>query len=658
MGFRASAEYKATLAAPADPSGGRSAADDASRGSAIKLGAELAARLIALATTLMVARVLGVADFGLFAVLSGVAVIVAELSDLGIQGIAVQALVSGTIPLRSLIRTKARLTAALVIVASLAALAPASWRPAGGVPAGRMPLLFPLIVYFALAGWAELLGMALRVRGRRALEAATIVTLRVSGLVLAAAALWSGRGLRGLVWAMAVSAVPPIALAAAFLSRTSPPASDRGAEPIGPGVVPTLKASFPLAINGALALLSLRIELLGLAALRGSREAGLFAAALKVVELVNVVPAAIAAGAMPALTREAVSGTGPVRRRTAATVALLAAPAAAGVILVAPAIVKILGAGYSPAAGPLRILAPALLPLFMNTVLLHALVAAGRARRLPALTAWRVAAAILLAVVLIPRLGAAGAAAGFLAAELILLVLAARACGAAGFEVPVVRSLCAAMAVTLPMAAAVALAGPGLVRSIAVGLVAYAVTLLLARRLAPRFIPGLAGPDGAATTDDRMGSNPITLVFRHAFDRRREALFAARSRVVELGGLDLGTARDLEGAFAGPGALDGADLAAMGESLAAALVPGAPVLLCVGGGQRLPIPEARARLGPAFVWRRAFALGVIVPGESAEGWARDHPQTFGVLAALEGLVRGWPVLRARGDYVVIEGARR
>ena len=153
---------------------------------------------------------------------------------------------------------------------------------------------------------------------------------------------------------------------------------------------------------------------------------------------------------------------------------------------------KLLGGGYAAAVGPLRVLAPALLALFMNTILLHALVAAGRARRLPVLTAWRVAAAALFAVVLIPPLGATGAAAGFLAAELLLLVLAARACGAAGFEVPVARSLSAGLGVTLPMAAAVAIAGTGPVGSIAVGIVTYALTLVLARRLAPRLIPGLA----------------------------------------------------------------------------------------------------------------------------------------------------------------------
>jgi O-antigen/teichoic acid export membrane protein len=490
------------LASPAARSGPLSAADEASRGSAIKLGAELVGRLLALATTLLVARMLGVADFGLFAVLSGIAVILAELSDLGLQGIAVPALVSGRLPLSSLVRAKAPLTAGLVLAAGAsaalpqalawsAAAAPDAWRASWEAALRRVPLLFPLVLYSAMASWSELLGIALRVRGRRALEAAIIVTFRASGLVLVAVALWSGLGLTGLVWATAASAVPPIALAAVLLARTGSPAGDGGG-PIEAGVGRTLRASSPLAVNGVLAIVSLRIELLLLALFRGSREAGLFAAALKVVELMNVVPAAVAAGAMPALTREAARGADPVRRRTAATVALLAAPAAAGLVLVAPGIVSLLGEGYAAAATPLRVLAPALIALFMNTVLMHALIAAGRTGRLPALTGARVAAAAALALVLIPRLGAAGAAAGFLVSEVLLLVLAARACARASVRVPVARSVAAALAVTVPMVAAVALAGAGTIASVAVGVVTYGVTLLAARRLAPRLIPGLA----------------------------------------------------------------------------------------------------------------------------------------------------------------------
>ena len=181
-----------------------------------------------------------------------------------------------------------------------------------------------------------------------------------------------------------------------------------------------------------------------------------------------------------------------------------------------------------------------------------------------------------------------------------------------------------------------------------------------------------------------LDPDPVTLLFRHVVRQRVRTLFPARRHVLEITGSgldtvglapaglevhtfdpstaspDVGSLRDLDGAFAGPGALEGAELTAVGRALAVALRPGAPVLLCVGPrrAERIRLREARARLGPDLVWRSAFALGVIVPDESAQEWVRGHPQAFGVLAAVEGLVRRWPLLRARGEFTVIEGARR
>jgi SAM-dependent methyltransferase len=144
-----------------------------------------------------------------------------------------------------------------------------------------------------------------------------------------------------------------------------------------------------------------------------------------------------------------------------------------------------------------------------------------------------------------------------------------------------------------------------------------------------------------------------------------------------------------DGAYSDFGALNCADLRAAGRALSLALRPGAPVLLSllgpwplpatlrrwltgegafrgerdpvVGGGPiRVAYPgpaEARRALGPGFEWGPGFALGVLVPAPDAAAWVEAHPQTFGVLAALEGLVGGWPGLRGLGDHVVVEGRR-
>jgi O-antigen/teichoic acid export membrane protein len=198
-----------------------------------------------------------------------------------------------------------------------------------------------------------------------------------------------------------------------------------------------------------------------------------------------MVPSAVAQGAMPALTREALRGGDGVRRRTAGTLALVAAPTAIGLALVAEGVVGLLfGGAYSDGAAPLRVLAIALLPLFMNALLSWALLARGRAAWLPRLTGLRVVAAVGLALVLVPRLGAVGAAVGLAGAEWLLLALGWLACRSAGFDVRVARPVGWALVACLPMALAVSGVRASLVLAIPLGALTYVATLAAAWKLA------------------------------------------------------------------------------------------------------------------------------------------------------------------------------
>ena len=377
-------------------------AEDASRGSAIKLAAEVLSRLLGLATTLLLIRGLGPSDFGAFGKLSLFALLLAELGELGLQTLASRALVAGSLSLGALVRAR------LVLVACVGGAALAA--------VGLAPVLSPLVLWFALSGWGEFLGVALRCRGRRVAEAILLLCLRALGLVAAALVLGAAARARG---ARLVARGLDGAGAAAGGRAAAPHESRRRRGRRRRRRRAVMREALPLAIHGGLVLLSPRVEFLVLSLLRGDRETGLFLAALRVYEFLNVVPAAVAAGAMPGLTREAVRGHGPVRSRTAWTLAFLAAPAAVGLGLVAPAVARLLlGAGYDAGAyagtaAPLRLLSLALPALFMNGLLLSALVAAGRAAWLPRLTAARVLAALAMAVPLVSAAGGLGAALGY-----------------------------------------------------------------------------------------------------------------------------------------------------------------------------------------------------------------------------------------------------
>lgn len=457
-------------------------AADATRGSAIKLGAEVASRLLTLATTLLLLRGLGAEGFGRLGELQVYALLLAELGELGLQNLASRALVAGTISLRSFLRARLALLG-LVTVVAVAAFPFA-------------PALSLLLGWFALSGWAEFLGVALRCRRARVEEALVLLVLRGGGLVAAGAALALGAGVEGVAGALAASPLPALALGTAILRRTG------AASAATLDVRAVLRESFPLAVHGGLVLLSPRVEFLVLTWMRGSRETGLFLAGLNVFWFLSMVPSAVAAGAMPALTREAVRGEGPVRRRTAASLALLAAPAAVGIAVLARPLARLLlGPGYAPVdyavtSLPLFILAAAVPPLFLNWLLSAALIAAGRATLLPRLTATRVAVAFVMALLLVPRLGGPGAAAGIVAAEWLLCALAARACFASAFSVPVLRPVAAGLLVTLPMALAVVGTSWSLAVAVPTGALTWAATLAVAWRLRPALARELVGESG------------------------------------------------------------------------------------------------------------------------------------------------------------------
>ena len=324
--------------------------------------------------------------------------------------------------------------------------------------------------------------MALRARGRRAQEAALLLLLRALGLAAVAVVLGRGGAALACFWALGLSTLPAIVVGALLARRAY---AALGSLP-DPGSLAILRGSLPLAVNGGLALLSLRVELLVVSFLRGDLAAGYFLAALQVVQVLNsTVPTSISAGAMPSLTREALAaGTvDAVRRRTAATVALAAAPACLGLALVAPVVTeRLYGAAYAPSALTLSVLALSLVPLFLNGLLAHALIAAEHASLLPRLTALRVVLAGVFAALLVPVAGGPGAALGFALSECVLVGLGVRAAREAGFPVALARPALLALAASLPMAAAVWPVRHDLPQALLVGGLVYGATLVALAR--------------------------------------------------------------------------------------------------------------------------------------------------------------------------------
>ena len=172
-------------------------ADDATRGSAVKLAAEVASRLLGLGTTLLLARALGVSGLrGARPALvrraaAGRAGRVRASGDRDAGAGGGHLLAEGPRPgARRHVRPRWPGPRSC----------PARVSAGPGWVRGAVPVLVPLVLFFVLAGWGEFLGVALRCRGARVEEALLLLVLRGGSLAGAGVALLGGAGLDGIAW--------------------------------------------------------------------------------------------------------------------------------------------------------------------------------------------------------------------------------------------------------------------------------------------------------------------------------------------------------------------------------------------------------------------------------------------------------------------------
>lgn len=153
-----------------------------------------------------------------------------------------------------------------------------------------------------------------------------------------------------------------------------------------------------------------RIDALILGATRGAAELGVYAAAVNLAEVALYLPTSVAMVLVPASVRR-LEEAGDLTRRALALVVVGAGFVAVVVLLVAPMIVRLVfGADFAESAGPVRILAFAVIGMAVRRVLWSAVVARERQGLASAIAVATLVAILALDLLLIPQFGAEGAA--------------------------------------------------------------------------------------------------------------------------------------------------------------------------------------------------------------------------------------------------------
>lgn len=432
--------------------------DPATRGSVVRLATEFVGRGLAFGATVILARGLGPASYGTFAVLWGVAWVVAEGADLGLAGTATRTLTERSWRLRDLVRAKLALSA--VVIGTAAAVLAGGPRP--------LRALAVLVLGVVAVSWVEAIGIALRCARRPGAEAVVVIAARGGLLLAIVAAARAGAGFEGYALATALAPLPALAVASLLVERAyrDDPAPARSPQAL-------CHEALPVGLATALSLIAFRVELWLLLPLRGSAEAGLFAGALRAFDGLRLIPGAIAQGALPYMVLEAGAARGGARHGTVRTIVLLGVPAAIALFALAPELVLLLlGDAFVGAALPARLLALAVVPAFLNAFLLQDVLAAGHPHEMPRLMGLRLCASLCLGALAIPALGAPGAALACTVAEGLVLWRGLHAARGSGLAEPLWAALGDSARATLPLLALLALRpGPA---ALGLGLAAYA----------------------------------------------------------------------------------------------------------------------------------------------------------------------------------------
>lgn len=185
-----------------------------------------------------------------------------------------------------------------------------------------------------------------------------------------------------------------------------------------------LRVAWPLAALMALALFSQRLSVLMLLPLAGDAATGWFSAAARLVEGLKIGHYAVLGALLPTLSRRSSPEAGRLFRNSwAALLALSALLALALTLLADPIVMLIYGSRFAPAAHVLRLLAWSLIPYTFSAYLSLDFVTRGLERTVLKVTILGAAVSVGLYTLLIPQLGASGAAWGMLAGEGALATL-------------------------------------------------------------------------------------------------------------------------------------------------------------------------------------------------------------------------------------------
>ena len=382
--------------------------------------ARLGGKVLALPLVIILARYLGPKEFGHWALITSLVVILSTVADGGFQVLTIRDLSPS--PGKSWDYFKKSLSVRMILTL-LAGIFLVVWGVT--VEAERAPLwMFGLGVILLVDDGLIRAGQAV-LSARERMGATSIVSLaQALGATLLIGALLLVGG--GLFSAVSGLALVNLGAAALILWLCRPFLFRESTEELSAWRL--LAKAFPYGLLTILTIIYFRIDVVMLSAMRGSQEAGLYNAALRLFDAGLIIPTALAGALFPVMSRQLArrenQGLIVSHSRAIHLLALVGLPAAVGGWVYADWLTGLFyGPDYGPAGPVLALLSLGWVLFFINIPLGNLLAASEMMSKFIPFAAANTGLNVVMNFVLIPGHGAVGAVIATLVCEVSGLII-------------------------------------------------------------------------------------------------------------------------------------------------------------------------------------------------------------------------------------------
>ena len=362
----------------------------------------VAQKAISVISLVVLAHVLGVRELGAWTFAAAFTTFFTTVADLGIDGVATRELVARDAEDRGLVLGSAMIAKTVAGVLSIVVATAIAW--AYG-PSLRWPAVAAVAAILSTVPGTLSLLFAADVRPLVPTLVRTAGTVIATGAVIAAAA--GGMGVTGLVVIQTAIGYGTSFAVYVVVRRLIPVRLGFDRQVTRELVV----AGLPLAAATIGIVVFMRVDQLLLGALSTRVELARYGVAVRVVDAFNVVPIALGAVALPALTSRRNGGAARLSSQGFRWLASAILPVAAlGTVAGGPLLGEVFGHSYRSAGATLALLLWAHYFAFSWVLARQVLLASGRTGKLAVLALAAAALNIVLNIALVPAHGAEGAA--------------------------------------------------------------------------------------------------------------------------------------------------------------------------------------------------------------------------------------------------------